>query len=394
MDFLKKSILNKFIALFVLTGALLFIFGYYLLIQKGAISPSLFLVGFVILLLISCWFIIFSVLRPLRLVLKPMMQLMAGKQYQKVYTKRIDEIGILANFFNEVTKAFTRIDTDIKEERRMLKELEIASNIQRDILPPQNPKVKYLDITAKTKPAVELGGDNFDFVTVKDNTYIYIGDATGHGVPAAIVMTMANTLIHTFTEFFDSAYDVVVQTNKQLKARIRSTMFMTMLMYRWNEKDQKMYYVGCGHEHVLVFRASTGKCDVIPSGGIALGMVPDNSKLISEKELKLEVGDVVVLYTDGITEGKTLSGEMYGLSRLVQAVELYASKYGSDGIVNHVAQDYSRFTQEHVQDDDVTLIAIKYVGDNPVTVVNNSFITTTAWSDTELKAPTVNDTEF
>lgn len=315
------------------------------------------------------------------------MLLMAGKSYQKIFTKRIDEIGILANFFNEVTKAFTRIETDVKEERRMLKELEVASKIQKDILPPQTPKIPFLDITAKTKPAVELGGDNFDFVTVKDNTYIYIGDATGHGVPAAIVMTMANTLIHTFTEFFDNAYDVVVQTNKQLKARIRSTMFMTMLMYRWNQKDQKMYYVGCGHEHVLVFRASTAKCEVIPSGGIALGMVPDNSKLISEKELKLEIGDSVVLYTDGITEGKNLSGEMYGLNRLVAAVELYASKYGSDGIVNHVAQDYSRFVQEHIQDDDVTLIAIKYVGDKAENDIGKSFISTTAWNDTQTAAP-------
>jgi serine phosphatase RsbU (regulator of sigma subunit) len=303
-----------------------------------------------------------EVVRPFKVIMGEMKSLLAGKRYRKIYTRRTDEVGVIAHFFNEVTKSFEKVTADIKEKKRMLSELEVASSIQRAILPPENPVVPGLDVDAKTRPAVELGGDVFDFITIKDNTFIYVGDVTGHGVPAAIVMTMVNTLIRTLTEFYTNGYDVVVNVNKQLKNRIKSTMFMTMLMYRWNHTDEKMSVVGAGHEHVVVYRAGKGKCDVMKTGGIALGMVPDNSKLIKEIDLPMEKDDVVIMYTDGLTEGRNMSGEMYGLDRLVKAVELYAPQYSSDGIVHHIATDYSRFVENHVQDDDVTLIAMKYVG--------------------------------
>jgi serine phosphatase RsbU (regulator of sigma subunit) len=135
----------------------------------------------------------------------------------------------------------------------------------------------------------------------------------------------------------------------------------------------------------VVYRAGKGKCDVSKTGGIALGMVPDNSKLIKEVELPLEKDDVIVLYTDGITEGRNMGGEMYGLDRLVRAIELYAPQYGSDGIVHHVAEDYSRFVENHKQDDDVTLIAIKHVGKGQEGAVTIQGINTAtmAWSGHE-----------
>lgn len=404
MNLFSKSILGRVFIYFILFGLLIGVIAFFLysthaqgeyqlnlhLWKLGDYSfhttdhSSISLPVFVeVLLIFLVYFLLvyfYEIVRPLKSVLQAMKELLAGKKYRRIYTHRVDEIGLISHFFNEVTKSFEKVSTDIKEGKRMLSELEVAGKIQKDILPPQNPQVPGLDIVAKTKPAVELGGDNFDFITVGDNTFIYIGDVTGHGVPAAIVMTMVNTLIHTFVEIFDNAYEVVVKTNKQIKSRIKSTMFMTMLMYRWNHKEQKMYYVGCGHEHVLIYRAGKGKCEVIATGGIALGMVPDNSKLIKELELPLEVGDVVILYTDGITEGRNMSGDMYKLDRLVKAVELYAAQYSSDGIVNHVSQDYSRFVEDHIQDDDVTLIAMKYVG---VGNENKTTFNTTVWVQDE-----------
>jgi len=305
---------------------------------------------------------LFEIVRPIRTILGEMKALLTGRKYKKLYTKRLDEIGVIAHFFNQVTQSFEKVTKDIKEGKRMLGELEIAGQLQQDILPKESPEVNGIEVVAKNRPAVELGGDNFDFVKSGNNTFMYIGDVTGHGVPAALVMTMANSLIHTFVDIYDNAYDVVVNANKYLKTRIKSTMFMTMLMLRWDEVNQKMTYVGCGHEHLLIYRANTGKCDSRKSGGLALGMVPDNSKLIKEEEIKLEVGDVIILYTDGLTEGRNMSGEMYTLERLITAVERFAAEYGPDGIINHVAKDYSRFVQDHVQDDDVTLMAVQYTG--------------------------------
>lgn len=364
MLFFGKSILRRiFIYLFVfgaiLTGAVFF---------SGKtgwkeLDANFFAAAVVIFALYVLLVFLLEFARPVRVILKQMKALLAGKKYKKIYTGRNDEIGVIAHFFNEVTTSFEKVSLEIREGKRMLNELEIASSIQRAILPPQNPKVPGLDIDAKTRPAAELGGDVFDFITVGDNTFIYIGDVTGHGVPAAIVMTMVNTLIRALSELYKSGYEIVTQANRQVKNRIKSTMFMTLLLFKWDHKAQKMTYTGAGHEHVMVYKAGIGKCVVTKTGGIALGMVPDNTKLIKEIDLPLDKDDVVILYSDGLTEGRNMVGEMYGLDRLVKAVEQYCPSYGSDGIVHHIALDYSRFVQDHVQDDDVTLIAMKFVGE-------------------------------
>ncbi len=358
-----RSILGRAFVYFILFGAALTAGVFYLYSDKWKSVPlEIFGVALAIYFICSLLVYFLVIVRPFRVILREMKALLTGKKYRRIYTRRTDEIGIMAHFFNEVTKSFEKVTVDINEGKRMMSELEIASSIQRAILPPQNPDVPGLDVDAKTRPAVELGGDVFDFITINDNTFIYIGDVTGHGVPAAIVMTMVNTLIRTLTEIYTSAYDVVANLNRQVKNRIKSTMFMTMLMLKWDHVQQKMTYVGAGHEYLVVYKAGLGKCEVHKSGGIAIGMVPDNTKLIKEIELPLEMDDVVVLYSDGLTEGRNMAGEMYGLQRLIQAVEIYAPQYGSDGIVHHVALDYSRFVENHKQDDDVTLIAMKFIG--------------------------------
>lgn len=366
MNFLTKSSLLRriffyFAILALITGGITF--GLYFS-QQEAVPLELFAGILGVFLLYYLFVAYFDVVRPLKAVLVQMRALLTGKKYQRIYTKRMDEIGIIAHFFNEVTKSFEKVSMDIREGKRMLSELEIASQLQKDILPPESPDVTGLLVVAKTRPAVELGGDSFDFITRGDNTFIYVGDVTGHGVPAALVMTMVNTLIHTFVEVYDNAYDVLVNTNKQLKNRIKSTMFMTLLMLRWNRMSQQMTFVGAGHEHLVVYRASNSKCEIIQSGGIALGMVPDNSQLIKEKDITLNEGDVIILYSDGLTEGRNMAGEMYTLDRLIEAIERFAPQYDPDGIVHHVALDYSRFCENHIQEDDVTLIAVQYVGVN------------------------------
>ncbi len=382
---LKKSILRRVFIYFIFFALLICAAAFYLFINNETQVPFWAFVGALFVFLIYFLLVyLYEFVRPVQIILKEMKALLTGRKYKKIYTRRLDEIGVMAHFFNEVTKSMEQVSKEIKEGKRMLNELEIASSLQQEILPKESPDFPGIEIVAKNRPAVELGGDNFDFIRSGNNLFIYGGDVTGHGVPAALVMTMANSLIHTFVDIYDNAYDVVVNTNKQLKTRIKSTMFMTMLMLRWDFVNQKMTYVGCGHEHLLIYRINMGKCESKKAGGIALGMVPDNSKLIKEQDLELELGDVIILYSDGLTEGRNMSGEMYSLDRLIAAVERYAAEYGPDGIVNHVALDYSRFVQDHVQDDDVTLIAVRYTGSTAKEKRTESLIST-KWNPMEAK---------
>lgn len=320
------------------------------------------LVGLSALMLIFTLIIFRSISRPLRILTKQMKYLITGKSYKKIYTNRIDEIGVIAQFFNEVTDNLENISYKLKDAQRMASELEVASKIQKMVLPNQAPVIPGLEICAKTRPAVEIGGDNFDFINRGDSSYMYVGDVTGHGVPSALVMMMANTLLHTYSEIYDNLYDIVVNTNRQLKPRIKSAMFMTMVMLKWDQKNEKMSYLGAGHEHILIYKPSTGKIEAKVTGGIALGMVPDNSKLVKELPLDIEKGDILVLYSDGITEAKNDSGEMFGLERLKQTIIKHAATYGPEGISHHTATDFSDFVGNAEQIDDITLIVIKYTG--------------------------------
>ncbi len=360
MRFIRKSIIRKLFLNLFLFGLLIAAVVFYFHYTEQETVPFyvlIFALGvFLIYFLIAYWI---DIVRPLRTVLKQMQLLIAGKPYKRIYTSRVDEIGIIAHFFNQVTKGLGAVSHDIKDRRRMLDELSIASQLQRDILPTKSPRVKGLQVVAKTKPATEIGGDSFNFFRSKDKLYVYIGDVTGHGVAAGLIMTMINSLMSVFVDIYNSPYEVLVMVNKYIKRHVKKAMFMTMLLLCWDEKTQRMTYVGAGHEHIIVYRADTGDCEAIMSGGVAIGMVPNNSKLIKEAEVKLNNGDFMVLYSDGITEARNESGDMFGLERLKNSVAEYATRYSADGVNHHIAMDLAAFTEGHSQDDDMTLIVVK-----------------------------------
>lgn len=333
-----------------------------------------------ILILIGLFLFIHSVIYPLSKVMREIKALLTGHKYNRLYSNRIDEVGIIAHFFNQITHSLERVSQDIKDQRRMSAELEIASRIQKDILPQQSPIIPGLDVIVKSRSAAEIGGDSFDFLNLKNNTFFYLGDVTGHGVPSGLVMMMVDTLIHTFTELNDNAYDIMINTNRFLHPRINSTMFMTMVMLRWHQPTQKIFYVGAGHEYIILYKAKTKTCQIEKSGGIALGMIPDISKYTKEKELNFEPGDVLVLYSDGITEHKNMQGEMFGLERLTQIVERMGS---DDATVNRIfhqlSAEFSDFTDQHVQEDDMSIMVIKHSNPNKKTQIEK-----TAWNEKEL----------
>lgn len=366
MKFIRDSLTKKALFLFTILVFILLIIAT-ILFRKNIIQISigLFLGTLISLMLLIFTIFLLDVILPLNRVATQVKNLLTGKQYQRIEPATIDEIGMFTHFFNEITHDLEKISYDIKERRRMSSELDIASQIQKDVLPKEAPISPGLDIVAKTKSAAEVGGDSFDFLSSPDGnqTFIYIGDVTGHGVPAGLVMVMVDTLIHSmiFQGFLNSK-DVLVNTNTLLTPRISARLFMTLVMMRWDAAQQKMYYTGAGHEHILIYRAKSEKVETSRAGGIALGMIPDNSKVIQEKEIQLEIGDSILLYTDGITEAKNTSGEMYGVERIAESLLKYGYLPSSESIFDHVTQDFAQFAGEYIQADDITMIVIKYVG--------------------------------
>jgi len=362
MGLVRKSIVSKvFFRLFALAILILAgVYLYYHFYLKTDFVPMYVFYGafgvFLLIITISYWF---DIAKPFKVVLTQMQALLTGKMFRKIYTDRVDEIGVIAYFFNKVTEGFGQMKTQISNEKRMEEELTIASELQRDIFPSKNPFIPGFQVEAKYRSASELGGDSFNFISAKDKFYIYVGDVTGHGAVASLMMAIVNTLIVVFSDTYSSAYEVLVNTNKYIKRWVKKAMYMTLVMLSWDLKTQKLSYVGAGHEHILVYHAKTGECEAVLTGGIALGMVPDNSKIIKEKDIPLEDGDCVVLYTDGLTEAKNKKGDMFGLDNLKQSLIEHAMNYSAEGVNYHMARDVSTFVGEAEQSDDMTLIVLK-----------------------------------
>ena len=327
------------------------------------ISIYWWIISIIVIFGISLVLFLRYVTYPLENISKQILLLLVGKKYENILPKSNDEIGVVTHFFNTVTDKIKSLSDDLSKGKRMSSELDVAKRIQRDVFPKESPEnIVGLDIVAKTKSSSEIGGDCFDFVEQEDDTLVYIGDVTGHGVPASLVMMIVNTVIRTLAKQKISPKDILDKTNFALKEKIATNHYMSLTMLHWKNLEQKMSYIGAGHEYILHYSAKDKKVNTIKSGGIALKMIPDISKILKETEIDFREGDVILLYTDGITEAKNKQGQMYGLERLTTALAQHAYRKAPD-IFDKVTEDYSKFLGPNPrQIDDVTMIIIKNIG--------------------------------
>ncbi|HPY74755.1 MAG TPA: SpoIIE family protein phosphatase [Planctomycetota bacterium] len=249
--------------------------------------------------------------------------------------------------------------TELEQKQAWEHELQLASRIQDTLLPKSFPFIPELDIYGIMVSAKEIGGDYFDILTVEDRHYMCIGDVSGKGIPAGLIMSELRSFVRCFAMSYESPKDILLQSASLLLKDISgSGKFVSMLLFSWNH--EKLTYASAGHEHILHYKHSTGKCEAFRSGGIVLGVDFRNfSRLLNEKELKWERGDTIVLFTDGATEAHNKDSQMYTLARLKNAVEKY-SHLTAQNMVKAILDDIQAFIGNAEQHDDITLLAIHY----------------------------------
>ncbi|MFA6024630.1 MAG: SpoIIE family protein phosphatase [Candidatus Gracilibacteria bacterium] len=361
MSQLRRSIFMSILLPSLISGILAF--GLFFLLERTIHLATQFAAPAALLFLVLSFLAIFviKIQRPLTKIIHEMKALLTGKPYRKIYTSKTNELGVLAHFFNEVTRNLENISQDIKTHVRIQKELSSAQDIQRMLIPKTAPQFPGLKITAKTRPASEIGGDTFDFFLKEDRNLLYIGDSTGHGIPAGIVMVMVDVLLETFIELESTLKSTLIRLNQYLKPHLKPSMFMTMVLLEWVPQEHALHWVGAGHEHLIHIKTSTGEVDAIRAGGLAVGMLPDISPFIQEKKIILESDDFVVLYSDGIIEAQNINGEQYTLSRLQKFLKEQVNKeISTEDLFEKIAIDVGRFMEGQAQLDDMTLIVMKY----------------------------------
>ncbi|OGJ51694.1 hypothetical protein A2335_00295 [Candidatus Peregrinibacteria bacterium RIFOXYB2_FULL_32_7] len=299
------------------------------------------------------------IVKPLKVLTQGVLTITQGDFKKQVNIKTKDEVGVLARSFNNMALQLDESTKAMLFQERISKEFELASDIQKMILPKDVPKVNGIDIAAGLIPAEAIGGDLFDFIQVDDdNLILYVGDVTGHGVPSGLVVSIANAVVFSHMEEKDMS-KILSTTNAVLKAKTLPNMFLTLLMMNWQISTQKMTYVSAGHEQLIYYRASDQKVMLLPAGGMALGMIPDISKILKVQEAVLNQGDVLVSYSDGIPEAWKNEKEMYGIARFKQTVAQIGNLPSAEAIKNAIIADVKIFANGYEQKDDITVMVIK-----------------------------------
>ncbi len=310
------------------------------------------------------------------------------KGSQLALISRNPEMRFIIGFFNKSLEILKNFKEELQSGKVLRSEVELAAEIQKHILSKTHVSLSSMDIVANSKSASEVGGDSYDIIQRGDNHFVYLGDVTGHGVASGFVMMIVNALISAFSKVLVSGAEILADTNEILKPRVVSNMLMTLLLVRWNEKERKMYMTGAGHEYLIVYKKNQKKAFKVKSGGIALGMTKNISKVVKEMQIDIEPGDVIVLYTDGITEARHSAAQnstMFGIDRLVETVEATPLKT-AQGVFNHITIELSKFMgYNHRQFDDITLIVMHYKWDeiieqNVSSEISAEFITEWNWN--------------
>lgn len=282
-----------------------------------------------------------------------------GNFKYQVDVKTGDELEVLASAFNKMALDLEKSTQAIIYKEKVAHEIKMAATIQQSILPKSIPQLPGLDIAAGVLPAEEIGGDLYDFVPVdENNTMMYLGDVTGHGIPSGIVVSIANALFYSLAYLKDMK-DVLVRVNKIVKMKTTETMFLTLCLLNWNAQDKKLSYVSAGHEQILHFNAKSGDVTMMSAGGIALGMIEEIADKLQEIDVPMESGDVVVIYSDGIPEAWRNERENYGMARLKKTVADVGHLQSALAVKNALWADVKEFTAGYKQMDDMTLLVLK-----------------------------------
>lgn len=268
----------------------------------------------------------------------------------------------VVTFFGKSLQILKVFKEELREGRKLRSEVEIASEIQKQTLSQEEDILPGLTCALGIASAAEVGGDSLDIISGRDgNYYLYVGDVTGHGVASGFVMMMVNALISSFTQSYLNGAEILAATNAILKPRIKQNMMMTCVMLRWDSVHKKMYFTGAGHEFILVYKAKENKVYKIKTGGVALGMMRDISGKLKEQQIAFEENDLIILYTDGITEARYRSeqnGMLFGVDRVIDSI-MKLEVRTPEMVFRQLTIDLSAFMgYKHVQYDDITLAVV------------------------------------
>ncbi|GLI55485.1 sigma factor sigB regulation protein rsbU [Propionigenium maris DSM 9537] len=250
-----------------------------------------------------------------------------------------------------------QIYAELLVKERLSQELEVASRIQKRILPKEINKVFGLEIANYFEPAKEVGGDYYDYCVRDDNRVsVTIADVSGKGVPAAFLMALIRSVLKTLNIKDIYPSEMLTDLNDIIYPDITEDMFVTLFHSKYEYSTRTLYYSNAGHNPLIVYKADEGRVVEHNVKGVAIGFVPNYQYKLGE--VKLSKGDVLLYYTDGITEAENSSRDMFGIDRLKNVI-LENKDRNAEEIKAAILEAVNVFRGDYEQVDDLTFVVLK-----------------------------------
>jgi sigma-B regulation protein RsbU (phosphoserine phosphatase) len=263
----------------------------------------------------------------------------------------------LARAYRELQEA----QAALLEKERLEHELELARELQQSILPHTFPELPQASCAARSRPARQVGGDFYDVIRLRGGRVgLVIADVSDKGLAAALYMALARSLIRAEARHHASPRQVLLSTHRLLLEMTQATMFVTVFYGVLDAGQRSLRYARAGHNYPLLFRPDSDECQALAADGIVLGCVKNVD--LEEASVDLHSGDVLVLYTDGITDANSSSGEFFGTERLRETVRA-AGELSAQGACDLVFDRVDRFQAGTVQYDDMAVLVVRMEGD-------------------------------
>lgn len=241
-------------------------------------------------------------------------------------------------------------------ERAMSKELEQAAHIQKGLLPSSSPKMEGVDIAGRTLACRTVGGDYYDYLTFPDGRIgVLVGDVAGKGMPASLLMSSLQARVKVLFEDGDELAHKITRLNKSTSASCPDNRFITFFMLIADPATGEIVFTNAGHNPPMLFRKG-GTVEQLEGGGMILGIMP--MAKYTEARVKMEPGDVLVLYTDGVTEAVNPREEEFGEDHLMEFVNAMKDRNAAS-IMNAIHAEVTRFAESAPQGDDITVVVVK-----------------------------------
>jgi serine phosphatase RsbU (regulator of sigma subunit) len=284
-------------------------------------------------------------------------------QTDSLAVRAIRDVIILAGFLivaflvTRIARQRNRLLAEVRRQRDEYEhDLYLASQVQRQVLP-KPPVCTALEIGAAMQTATLLGGDYYDFFQISENIVdVVIADVSGHGAAASLLMPSLAVALRLRARELDGPAAIIQELDRVFRQITSTATFVTMFYARFDQAGKTLEYANGGHNPPLLIRAKTGQAMELEAGGPILGILPDPQ--FSNTLMALDPGDILTLFTDGVTEQENEAGDEFSTNRLKQVVESRGTEPAS-ALVAHITEAVATFAGTKAQVDDLTVVVVK-----------------------------------